>query len=38
MKRDAYGVLVRRSDGQRELGRTRRRWDNNTEMDLEEMG
>jgi ribonuclease HI len=37
VKRGAYGVVIRRSDGNRRLGRTRQRWENN-EMDLEEMG
>jgi ribosomal protein L28 len=29
---------VRRCNGNRQLGRTRRRWENNIEMDHEEMG
>jgi len=37
-RRDTYGVFVRRPDGNRQLGRTRRRWENNIDMEVEEMG
>ncbi|KAJ4435418.1 hypothetical protein ANN_18033 [Periplaneta americana] len=36
--RDAYRVLVRRPEGKRPLGRPRRRWEDNIEMDLREVG
>ena len=36
--RGMWHVLVRRYDGKRQRGRTRRRWENNIEMDLEQMG
>jgi len=31
-------VLVGKHDGKRALGRTRRRWENNIKMDLQEVG
>jgi hypothetical protein len=34
--RDFYGVLVRRPEGKRPLGRHRRRWEDNIKMDLTE--
>jgi hypothetical protein len=34
-KRNAYRLLVRKSEGKRPLGRQRRRWEDNIEMDLE---
>jgi hypothetical protein len=38
-KRNAYRILVRRTEGRRPLGRPRRRWEDNIKMDLEdEMG
>jgi hypothetical protein len=37
-KRSAYRILVGRPEGRRPLGRHRRRWECNTEMDLQEMG
>jgi hypothetical protein len=36
--RGAYSVLVGRPEGKRPLGRPRRRWEDNIEMDLGEMG
>jgi hypothetical protein len=37
-KRNAYRVLVGKSEGKRPLGRTRRRWVGNIEIDLREIG
>jgi hypothetical protein len=37
-KRNAYRVLVGKPEGKRALGRPRRRWVENTEMDLREIG
>jgi hypothetical protein len=34
----AYNILVRRPEGRRPLGRPRRRWEDNTKMDLREIG
>jgi hypothetical protein len=36
--RNAYNILVRKSEGKRPLGRRRRRWEDNIKMDLTEMG
>jgi len=36
--RNAYNIFVGKPDGNRPLGRPRRRWKDNTEMDPEEMG
>ena len=36
-RRGTFGVLVRRPEGRRPLGRTRRRWEDNTKMDLQEV-
>jgi hypothetical protein len=36
--RSVYRVLVGRAEGKRPLGRTRRRWEDNTKMDLREIG
>jgi len=36
--RGAYRVLVGKPEGKRPLGRPSRRWDNNTKMDLHEVG
>ncbi|KAJ4429378.1 hypothetical protein ANN_21535 [Periplaneta americana] len=36
--RNAYRVLVGRSEGKRPLGRSRRRWKDNIKMDLREVG
>jgi len=35
---DAYRVLMGRPDGNRPLGRSSRRWDDNIKMVLEELG
>jgi hypothetical protein len=35
--RGAYNILVGRPEGRRPLGRTRRRWEDNIEVDLREM-
>jgi hypothetical protein len=37
-KRNAYGILMRKPEGNRPLGRPRRRWVHNTEMDLRQDG
>jgi hypothetical protein len=37
-KRNAYRLLVGKSDGKRPLGRPRRRWADNIRMDLGEVG
>jgi hypothetical protein len=37
-KRDAYRILVGRPDRRRQLGRPRRRWEDNIKMDLQEVG
>jgi hypothetical protein len=37
-KRNAYRILVGTPEGKRPLGRPRRRWVDNTKMDLREMG
>jgi hypothetical protein len=36
--RGAYRILVGRPGGRRPLGRPRRRWEDNIEMDLQEVG
>ena len=36
--RDVRKVLVGRPEGKRPLGRSRRRWEENIKMDLEEVG
>jgi hypothetical protein len=36
--RGVYTVLVERPEGKRPLGRPRRRWEDDTEMDLREIG
>jgi hypothetical protein len=36
--RGAYRILVGRPEGRRQLGRSRRRWENNIKMDLQEVG
>jgi len=36
--RGVYRVLVERPEGERPLGRHRRRWEDNIEMDLTEIG
>lgn len=37
-RRDAYMLLVGRTDGKSPLGKTRRRWDYTIKMDLLEVG
>jgi hypothetical protein len=37
-KRGAYRILVGRPEGRRQLGRPRRRWEDNIKMALEEVG
>ena len=37
-RRGVYGVLVRKPDWKRPLGRPRRRWEDNIKMDLYEVG
>jgi hypothetical protein len=36
--RGAYRMLVGRPEGRRQLGRPRRRWEDNIKMDLQEVG
>jgi hypothetical protein len=36
--RDVYRVLVGKPEGKRPLGRSRRRWEDNINMDLQEVG
>ena len=36
--RGVYSVLVRKPEGKRPMGRPRRRWEDNTKMDLQEVG
>ena len=37
-ERGIYGVLVRKPEGRRPLGKPRRRWVDNIKMDLQEVG
>ena len=37
-RRDVYRDLVRKPEGKRPLGRSRRRWEDNIKLDLQEMG
>jgi hypothetical protein len=37
-RRGAYRVLVGKPGGKRQLGRPRRSWDDNIQMDLQEVG
>jgi hypothetical protein len=37
-RRNAYRVLVGKTEGQRPLGITRCRWEDNIKMDLQEVG
>jgi hypothetical protein len=37
-KRNAYRILVGKSEGKRPLGQPRRRWVDNIKMDLREIG
>jgi hypothetical protein len=36
--RGVYRVLVRKPEGKRQLGRPRRRWEDNVRMDLQDVG
>jgi len=36
--RNAYNVFVEKSEGKRQLGRPRHRWEDNIRMDLREIG
>jgi hypothetical protein len=36
--RGVYRVLVRKPEGKRPLGRTKRRWEDNVKADLQEVG
>ena len=36
--RDVYRVFVGKPEGKRQLGRPRRRWEDNSKMDLQEVG
>ena len=37
-RRGAFRILMGRPDGRRTLGRTRRRWEDNIKMDIQEVG
>ena len=37
-RREVYRVLVGKNDGKIPLGRSRRRWEDNIKMDIEEVG
>jgi hypothetical protein len=37
-RRGAYRVLVEKPEGRRQLGRPKRRWEDNIKMDLREVG
>jgi hypothetical protein len=37
-RRDAYGILVGRSEGKRTLGKPRIRWEDNVKIGLQEIG
>jgi hypothetical protein len=37
-RRDAYRILAGRPEERRQLGRPRRRWEDNIKMDLREVG
>jgi hypothetical protein len=37
-RRGVYRVLVGKHEGKRQLGRPRRRWEDNIKMDLQEVG
>jgi len=37
-KRVVYRVLVGKTEGKRQLGRSRRRWEDNIKLDLQEVG
>jgi hypothetical protein len=37
-RREVYRVLVRKPRGRRELGKSRRRWEDNIKIDIQEVG
>jgi len=37
-RRGAYKVLVGKTEGKRQLGRSKHRWEDNIKMDLQEVG
>jgi len=37
-RRGVYRILVGKPEGKRQVGRPRRRWENNIKMDLQEVG
>jgi hypothetical protein len=37
-RRDAYRILMGKPEGNRLVGRSRRRWEDNIKMDLQEVG
>ena len=37
-RRGVYGVLVRKPEGKRPLGRPRRKWDDNIKKDFQDVG
>jgi hypothetical protein len=37
-RRGVYRILVAKPEGKRKLGRPRRKWENNSKMDLQEVG
>jgi hypothetical protein len=37
-RRGVYRILVRKLEGKKQLGRSRRRWEDNIKMDLKEVG
>jgi hypothetical protein len=37
-RRGVYRVFVGKPEGKRQLGKSRRRWEDNTKMDLQEVG
>jgi hypothetical protein len=37
-ERSVYRILVGKPEGKRPMGRPRRRWEDNTRMDLQEVG
>jgi len=36
--RNSYGSFIRKPEGKRTCGRSKRRWEDNIRMDLEEIG
>jgi hypothetical protein len=37
-RRDAYRVVLGKPEGKRQLGRPRHRWEDNSKVDLQEVG